>query len=130
MTGDRRGFRVTALHASVAEGVPLEWLGKQLHSGPLWIELEEDAGVEESRGELDYAQGRAAAEFHVRVAMPELTELLQTLGVRAELLKPIRAIVQSEGRILEDHSFNLIGTCRMEPHDLFNGAEARMLPGH
>jgi hypothetical protein len=130
MTGERRGFRVTALHASVAEGVPIEWLGKQLHSGPLAIELAEDAGVAESRAELDYAQGRASAEFHVRVAMPELTDLLQTLGVRAELLKPVRAIVQSEGKILEDHSFNLSGTCRLEPHDLFNGAAARMLPGH
>ena len=37
--------------------------------------------------------------------------------------------LESEGKILDDHSFNLAGACRMEPHELFDGAQAGMLPG-
>ena len=41
----------------------------------------------------------------------------------------LRAVVRSEGKILDDHSFNLAGTCRVKPHELLRGAQAGMLPG-
>ena len=128
MNWARTLFQVTSLRACVPEGVAIEWRGKELPSGPLMIELDE--GSNESRGDLDYATRRAHAEFHVRVEMPELVDLLQTLGVAPALTRPVHAVVSSEGKILDDHSFNLVGACRMEPHELFNGAEAGMLPGH
>ena len=130
MTEQRMPFRVTALHASVPEGVLIQWMGQEFPSGPLTIQLHEEPGVEESRGELDYANRRARAEFHVQVEMPELMDLLQNLGVDPALTKPAYAVVRTEGKILDDHSFNLVGRCRMEPHQLFDGAEAAMLPGH
>jgi len=127
MSVERMPFRVTALHASVPEGIPIPWMGKELPSGPLLIELQEDS---KSVGELSYTRRRSQLEFHVRVDMPELVELLQDLGVDPELTKPVYAVVQSEGTILADHSFNLVGACRIEPHVLFDGAQAAMLPGH
>lgn len=129
MTVEHMRFRVTALHASVPEGIPIEWMGNRWPSGPLMIELDEGPGVEESRGELDYVRRYAQAEFHVRVEMPELADLLQTLGVDPALTKPVYAVVRSQGKILHDHSFSLVGACRMEPHRLFDGAQAGMLAG-
>src|SRR5262245_5870581 len=130
MAIERMPFRITALHASVPDGVPIEWMGKELSSGPLLIELREGPGVDESRGQLDYACQQAHAEFHVRVEMPKLMDLLQTLGVDPSLTEPVNAVVRSEGKILDDHSFNLVGACWMEPHKLFDGARAGMLSGH
>ena len=43
--------------------------------------------------------------------------------------KPVYAVVRSKGTILADHSFNLVGACEIEPHELFDGAQAAMLPG-
>jgi hypothetical protein len=123
-------FRVTALRASVPEGVQIEWQGKELPSGPLTVELREGPCIKVSRGELDYVRRRAYAEFHVRVNMPELAELLQTLGVDPSLTRPVDAVVRSEGQILDDHSFNLVGVSEIEPHALLNGMQAGMLPGH
>jgi hypothetical protein len=127
MSVERMPFQVTALHATVPEGVPIQWMGKELPSGQLLIELQKGS---KSVGELDYTRRRAQAEFHVRVEMPELVELLQDLGVDPELTKPAYAVVRSEGTILHNHSFNLVGACRIEPHELFDGAQAAMLPGH
>jgi hypothetical protein len=62
--------------------------------------------------------------------MPELVELLQDFGVDPALTKPAYAVVRSQGTILADHSFNLVGACQIEPHELFIGARAAMLPGH
>ncbi len=130
MTVNRLPFRITALHATVPEGVSVAWRGKELPSGPLRIELHEGSGETESRGELDYGRRQALAEFHIRVEIPELVDLLQTLGVDPGLTRPVYAVVRSEGKILDDHSFNLAGRCRMGPHELFDGARACMLPGH
>jgi hypothetical protein len=129
MTQDRIAFRVTALHATVPEGVPVEWMGKEIPSGPLTIVLDDGPPEEESRGELDYARQHARAEFHVRIEMPELTDLLEALGVDPALTCPVRAVVRSEGQILDDHSFALTGPCQVLPHEAFGGARAAMLPG-
>jgi hypothetical protein len=105
-------------------------MGKELPSGPVLIELHQGSGGEPSRGELDYVDRHARAEFHVRVEMPELVELLQTLGVDRGLTEPVYAVVRSEGSILGDHSFNLVGRCHLAPHPLFDGLQASLLPGH
>jgi hypothetical protein len=130
MNVERMPFQVTALQASVPEGVPIEWMGKELPSGPLLMVLRDGPGVEKSRGELDYARRHARAEFHVRVEMPELVDLLQTLDVDPGLTQPVYAVVRSEGSILDDHSFNLVGTCLVAQHRLLDGIEASLLPGH
>jgi hypothetical protein len=129
MTQDRIAFRVAALNATVPEGVPLEWKGREVPSGPLTIVLDEGPSGDASRGELDYARRHARAEFHVRIEMSELTEPLSALGVDPALTQPVRAVVRSEGRILDDHSLALSGPCQVLPHEVFGGARAAMLPG-
>jgi len=129
MTPNRILFRVAALNATVPEGIPIHWMGKEIASGPLTIELDDDPTGEESRGELDYVQRRAQAEFHVRIQMSELTDLLSALGVDPQLTRPVRAVVRSEGQILDDHSFALTGPCEVQAHEVFGGTEATMLPG-
>jgi hypothetical protein len=129
MTQDRIPFRVAALNATVPEGVPVVWMGREIPSGPLAIVLDEGPAGEESRGELDYEQRHARAEFHVRIEMSELTDLLEALGVDAALTCPVRAVVRSEGQIMEDHSFALNGPCQVLPHGVFGDARAAMLPG-
>ena len=131
MTRDRIDFRVTGLAASVAEGVPVEWQGQELWSGPLTMELEEGA-VPESHGVLDYGRRRAEATFHVRLAFPELAGTLEELGVDRALTQPVRAVLRSAGEILADHSFALSGHCALEPHELLSDgrAAAGVLRGH
>jgi hypothetical protein len=129
MTQDRIAFRVAALSAVVPEGVPLEWLGQVVLSGPLTIELDEGPSGAENRGALDYARRRARAEFHVRIELSELMDVLAALGVDPALTGPVRAMVRSAGRIRDDHSLALSGPCRILPHVVFGGARAAMLPG-
>jgi hypothetical protein len=131
MTRERIDFRVTGMTASVPDGVPVEWQGRELWSGPLTMELEEGAAPE-SHGVLDYEQRRAEATFHVRLAFPELAGTLEELGVDRALTQPVRAVLRSAGEILADHSFALSGRCALEPHELFSGesAAAAVLPGH
>ena len=132
MNQDVVRFAVRKLEANVAEGVEVEWQGKRHHSGPLIIELDEEAPAEASGGVLDYAGGRARAEFHVCLKFPEFAGLLESMGVDAELTQPVRAVLRSEGEILEDHSFRLSGRCAIAPHGLFPAEEsaAAVLPGH
>ncbi len=129
MTQDRIAFRVATLSAVVPGGVPLEWMGQIVPSGPLTIGLAEAPSGGESRGELDYARRQARAEFHVRIELSELTDLLAALGVDPALTRPVRAVVRSAGQILDDHSLALSGPCRVLPHEVFGGAGAAMLPG-
>jgi hypothetical protein len=110
--------------------VPLHWQGRGLDSGPLEIELDSGSPVE-SCGALDYESRRAQAEFHVRLSFPQLSADLEDLGVDPELTQPVRAILRSEGEILEDHSFLLSGRCELLPHELFRPKDcaASVLPG-
>lgn len=128
MYDDRIDFRVSRLSATVPEGVPVRWQGKEFPSGPLAIELD---GAAESRGALDYSSSRAAAEFHVRLSFPQLASLLEDAGVDPELTRPVGAVLRSEGDILPDHSFALAGVCRLSAHELFppDDSRARVLPG-
>jgi hypothetical protein len=128
MHRDSLSFRVTRLEASVPEGVPITWEGREIPSGPLAIELEADR---ESQGRLDYAGGRAAAQFHVTLRFPELARALEGLGVDPAITEPVRAVLHSEGDILPDHGFELAGRCELAPHGLFapGGTTASVLPG-
>src|SRR5262249_47632611 len=129
MHQDLLKFQVTKLSASAPEGVPVEWQGKEFSSGPLTIDLDENGG---SRGSLDYARRQARAEFHVRLKFPEFADLLESLGVDPKLTQPVRAVLHSEGAILEDHSFALSGRCDLDPHGMLPRDEtaASVLPGH
>jgi len=128
MDKQRIDFRVSRLSATVPEGVPVRWQGKELRSGPLSIELDETG---ESRGRIDYADRRATGEFHVRLTFPELADVLEDAGVDPELTRPVRAVLRSAGDVLPDHSFALAGVCQLLPHELFPQDEstASVLPG-
>ncbi len=122
---------VTHLSAEVPEGVPIEWQETTLNSGPLLIELDERLSKDGNRGVLDYERREARVEFHVRVSFPELADMLQSMGVAPELTQPVRAVLRSQGEILEDHSFALSGVSELRPHAMFIPEEAAacVLPG-
>jgi hypothetical protein len=124
-------FRITDLTAGVAEGVVVEWQGREFNSGPVTVELDESAADTANQGVLDYGRGRAQADFEVRLAFPEFSSLLEGLGVDPQLARPVRATIHSEGEILPDHSFVLSGRCELAPHALLPAEEtqASVLPG-
>lgn len=124
-------FRITNLAAGVAEGVAVEWQGREFNSGPLTVELDESVPDTANQGVLDYGRGRAQADFHVRLAFPEFSSLLEELGVDPQLARPVRAAIHSEGEILHDHSFVLSGSCELASHGLLPAEETRasVLPG-
>ncbi len=124
---NRLNFAVTRLEAVAPAGVPLTWQGRTFNSGPLQLDLD----TTPSHGSLDYAAGRAASEFHVRLHMPEFSELLLALGADPALAQPLRATLKSEGAINADHSFSLSGGAVIAKHALLEAEapEARVLPG-
>jgi hypothetical protein len=131
--------RVARLEASIPEGIAVRWQGRELPSGPLKATLADDAAANgpASSGVLDYNRRRARLEFHVKLEFPEFAETLAGLGVDPAYTAPVRAIIRSEGDILEDHGFGLSGACDVLPHGLFadpeqperERASAQMLPG-
>jgi hypothetical protein len=132
MGTDLLRFTVTRLSATVPEGVPITWRGREFTSGPLTIELAAlDEGTAANQGVLDYASRRARAEFHVQLSFPQFAEVLGDLGVDPALSKPVHAVLRSDGDILDDHSFVLSGTCDLEPHGLLPRETTRavVLPG-
>jgi hypothetical protein len=131
MGADLLRFNVTELAATVPEGVPITWRGREFASGPLAIELSPGEAGLTSQGVLDYTNGRARAEFHVRLRFPKFAETLEDLGVDPALTKPVQAVLRSEGGILDDHSFALSGACELEPHGLLprETTRAAVLPG-
>jgi hypothetical protein len=123
-------FVITHLAASVPEGVPLEWQGRPLASGPLLLELDPDAPP--GRGSLNYADRHVEADFPVTLQFPELQETLSGLGVDATFTRPVQAVLHSTGPIAADHGFQFTGVCRIFAHPLFDSqsSAARVLPGH
>ena len=81
---------------------------------------------------LTKIEGHVAVEFHVLLSFPELAEQLRDLGVDEDLVRPVRAVLRSEGAIRDDHRLALSGNCTLQPHALFPREEsaARVLPGH
>ena len=118
-------FKITNLAAEVDESIALEWQGKAIDSGPLTVELDESVPSSANQGVLNYSQRRASAEFHLRLRFPEFADTLETLGVDPELLRPVSAVLHSEGEILDDHSFALSGRCDLAAHALFPSEETK-----
>jgi hypothetical protein len=131
MSQDLMQFHVSNLIATVPEGLMIHWRGREFASGPLTVELDQDADPGRSHGVLDYDRRRACAEFHVQVTFPQFASMLEELSVDAELTRPGRAVLRSEGAILEDHSFVLSGACDIHPHALLprEKTAATVLPG-
>lgn len=131
MDPDFLRVRITNLAAYVPEGVPVEWQGREFTSGPLMIELNDEQSEHGNQGCLNYTEGRAYAEFNVLFKFPEFAGILQSLGVDSTLTEPVRAVLRSEGEILDDHSFEFTGRCELRPHALFSPEDARgvVLPG-
>ena len=131
MSEDLLRFNVTRLSATVPAGVRITWRGKEFASGPLTMELSDRDDGTPSQGMLDYANRRARAELHVRLSFPEFAETLADLGVDPALTQPVRAVLRSEGAILDDHSFVLSGVCDLAPHGLLprETTSAAVLPG-
>jgi hypothetical protein len=124
-------FRITNLLARVSESIALEWQGKEFDSGPLIIELDENASLTANQGTLDYFRSRARAQFQVRLRFPEFAATLEDLGLDPEFARPVRALIHAEGKILADHSFALSGPCDLASHALFIPEETKacVLPG-
>ncbi len=124
-------IKVTDLSARVPEGIPISWQDATMNSGPILIELDETSSEEGNSGVLDYDRREAKIEFHVRVRFPELADLLESMGVSPELAQPVRAVLRSEGKILDDHSFALSGASELRPHAMLVDEEtaACVLPG-
>ena len=96
----------------------------------LAAELDETASSSDKQGVLNYSQRRRSAEFQ-GLRFPEIASTLETLGLDPELLRPVSAVLYSEGDILDDHSFALSGRCDLAAHPLFRAEEtkASILPG-
>ena len=77
MDEDLLRFTVTRLSATVPEGVPITWRGREFASGPLTIELAARDPGTANQGVLDYTTRRARAEFHVRLSFPQFAETLR-----------------------------------------------------
>ncbi len=124
-------FKVTKLRAQVDEPVMLRWRGTEVDAGALTVELDKNVSGTGNQGALDYSRRRARAEFHVCLSFPDLASTLGSLDVDHELTQPLRAVIHSEGEILDDHSFVLSGGCDLQPHALFPREEtmASVLPG-
>jgi hypothetical protein len=124
-------FGITRMNATIPEGIDLVWNGCTINSGPLQVDLDDEANSEgDNRGELDYERNVARARFNVRIDLSGITKLLARAAY-CEPHKPIRAVLHSEGVITEDHNFGLSGPMEFHPHPLFGaeGVSAAVLPG-
>ena len=112
-------------------GLPIMWRGYKISTGPLDFRLDDSTGI--SRGVMNYELGAVSSEFHVLVRFRRFALRLKALGIDAELMAPVHAILKTEGAILPDHSFNggLRGSCKVESHKMFSsqGLRIEILPG-
>src|SRR6266511_3510534 len=94
------------------------WL--KISTGPLDFGLDDSTGI--SCGVMNYELGVVSSEFHVLVRFRRFALQLKALGIDAELMAPIHAVLKTEGKILPDHSFNggLRGSCKVESHKMFS----------
>lgn len=124
-------FQITNFEAQVPAGVPIMWRGFKISTGPLDFGLDNSTGM--SRGVMNYELGVVLSEFHVLVRFRRFALQLKALGIDAELMAPVHAVLKTEGKILPDHSFNggLRGTCKVESHKMFSSQDLRVeiLPG-
>jgi hypothetical protein len=107
------------------------WRGCKISTGPLDLGLDDSTGV--SSGVMNYELGVVSSEFHVLVRFRRFALQLKALGMDAEFMAPVHAVLKTEGEILPDHSFNggLRGTCKVDSHEMFSSQDLRIeiLPG-
>jgi len=107
------------------------WRGCNISTGPLDLGLDDSTGI--SCGVMNYELGVVLSEFHVLVRFRRFGFQLKPLGIDAELVAPVHAVLKTEGKILPDHSFNggLRGSCKVESHRMFSSQDLRVeiLPG-
>ena len=124
-------FAITKMDATIREGIDFVWNGRKINSGPLQVQLDDQAHAEgDNRAELDYETNLARARFNVRIDLSGLPKLLAR-AASCEPIEPVRAILHSEGVVTEDHNFGLSGPIEFQPHPLFGpgGVSAAILPG-
>ena len=124
-------FKVTKMDATIPEGIDFVWKGYTMKSGPLQVQLDDLSRAEgDNCGELDYETNVTRARFNVRIDLSGVAKLLAG-AVHCEPIQPIRAVLQSEGVITEDHNFGLSGPMVFHDHPLFGaeGVVAAILPG-
>jgi hypothetical protein len=125
-------IQVTTLDAAIPEGFVFASNGRTVHSGPLRIHLDNQArGEGDNRGELDYEKNVARARFNIVIDVTGIAAVVSH-ATHCELMQPIRAVLQSEGLITEDHNFGLSGPMQVHPHPFFGpeGVSLAILPGH
>jgi len=107
------------------------WRGYKSSTGPLDLGLDDSTGT--SCGVMNYELGVVSSEFHVLVHFRWFALQLKALGIDADLMAPVHAVLKTEGEILPDHSFNggLRGSCKVESHKMFSSQDLRIevLPG-
>jgi len=119
------------MNATIPEGIDLVWNGCTINSGPLHVQLDDQAHAEgDNRGELDYETNFARARFNLRIDLSGVAKLLARTAY-CEPMEPIRAVLHSEGVVTEDHNFGLSGPMEFQPHALVGpeGISATVLPG-
>jgi hypothetical protein len=131
MSRDVVEFQITNFDAHVPGGLPVVWRGYKISTGPLDFGLDDSTDI--SRGVMNYGLGVVLSEFHVLVRFRRFGLQFKALGINAELMAPVHAVLKTEGKILPDHSFNggLRGTCKVESHKMFSSQDLRVeiLPG-
>jgi hypothetical protein len=123
-------FDITRMDAAIPEGIDFVWNGCTVNSGPLLLQLDDQACAEgDNCGELDYETNMAYARFNVRIDFSNIAKLAG--GMDRDLTQPIRAVLPSEGPVTEDHNFGLSGPLEFHPHPLFGaeGLTGAILPG-
>ena len=107
------------------------WHGYKISTGPLDFGLDDSTGM--SCGVMNYELGVVLSKFHVLVRFRRFALRLKALGIDAELMSPVHAVLRTEGKILPDHTFNggLRGSCKVESHKMFSSKDLQIeiLPG-
>src|SRR5260370_12320283 len=103
MSRDVVEFRITNLDVHVPGGLPVMWRGYKISTGSLDFSLDDSTGI--SCGVMNYELGVVSTEFHVLVRFRRFALQLKVLGLEAELMPPVHAVMKTEGEILPDHSF-------------------------
>ena len=107
------------------------WRGYKSSTGPLDFGLDDSTGI--SCGVMNYELGVVLSKFYVLVRFRRFALQLKALGIDAQLMAPVHAVLKTEGKILPDYSFNggLRGSCKVESHKMFSSRDLRIeiLPG-
>src|SRR5262249_15279576 len=112
-------FEITEMEAAIPEGIDFVWNGSRFNSGPLQVRLDRQAREEgDNSGELDFDTNVARARFNLAIDMSGVAK--RVAGSQCDWVRPMRAVLDAEGVITEDHNFGFSGPMNIHPH-LFAG---------